>query len=101
LPGVFAISSFYLFAPYFEAMGRPGIVTIVLVSGLAVKLVLCVLLIPIFGAAGAAISSTAAYSICFILFIFLARSKFKMKEIFTLKEHFTVIKDLFNNIFDF
>lgn len=104
LPGIFAMSTYYLFASYFQALGKPGIVTFVLIVAFIVKLVLCILLIPKFGSIGAAISSTGAYAVCFIMFllIFRERSRFKMKEIFTLqKEDLNIIRNSLNNIFDF
>jgi len=104
LPGIFAISTYYLFASYFQALGKPGIVTFVLAVVLILKLILCIVLIPKFGSIGAAIASTGAYSVCFFTFLvlFRKRSRFRFKEIFTLqKEDLNIIRNSLNNIFDF
>ncbi len=104
LPGLVAMSAYYIFSSYFQAIGRPGLVTMVLAVVLASKVVLCGLLIPKFNSSGAAIACSISYGLSFIIFlsIFILRSKFKFKEIFTYKaSDFAFIRSSLYSVFDF
>jgi O-antigen/teichoic acid export membrane protein len=62
LPGIVAFASAGTFASYFIfQLGRPSAVTIINVAMIAAQLAGCFALVPRFGLAGAAISSTVAY----------------------------------------
>lgn len=64
LPGIVAFTSAGTFASYFGfQLGRPAIVTGVNVVMIAVQTAACLLLVPRYGAAGAALASSAAYAI--------------------------------------
>lgn len=104
LPGLFAMSTYYLFASYFQAIGRPGAVSLMLGIILAEKLALCWLLIPRFNLIGAAIASTLSYVTCFLVFLFVFRIKSKMRlgELLVLKQaDINSMRNSLNNIFDF
>jgi O-antigen/teichoic acid export membrane protein len=104
LPGMISISTYYLFSSYFQAIGRPGIITAVLFVVLAVKIVLCYMLIPTMHSSGGAIASSVSYLVCFLIFLtlFIIQTRFKLKEIFILKaSDFNVIKNSFNDMFYF
>ncbi len=87
LPGLAAMSTYYLFASYFQAIGRPGLVSAVLAAVLLEKVLLCGLLIPRYGAGGAAMAATISYLSCFAIFlwIFRKRAKFAVSDILMLK----------------
>jgi O-antigen/teichoic acid export membrane protein len=104
LPGMVAMSFYYLFSSYFQAVGRPGFVTVVLAAVFAEKLFLSWLLIPPMGAVGAAIASTIAYVTCFAAFLlaFRVKAKYGVSEIFALsRSELDYIRNSLNNIFDF
>jgi len=104
LPGLVAMSTYYLFSSYFQAIGRPGLVTGILVIALTVKIVFCNIFIPKISSSGAAIASTISYLVCFMVFltVFVIRSKFKLSEVFILKSSdVNFIKNSLNDIFDF
>ena len=104
LPGLFAMSTYYLFASYFQAVGRPGLVTAVLAGVLLEKIILCAFLIPRLGPGGAAIAATISYATSFAVFLwaFQKRAKFTVSDIVVLKgSDINFIRNSFNNIFDF
>jgi O-antigen/teichoic acid export membrane protein len=103
LPGLLAMSGYYLFASYFQAVGRPGFVTVVLAAVLAEKGLLCRILIPAIGPAGAAVSTSVAYLTCFIIFLtaFRRRSRLGVREILVLTPaDMNSIRSSLNNILD-
>lgn len=104
LPGLFAMSTYYLFASYFQAVGRPGVVSIILGIILVEKLALCWLLIPKLNAIGAAMASTLSYCTCFAIFLFVFRMKVKttLSELLLFRQSdVNLIRSSLNNIFDF
>lgn len=104
LPGLAAMACYYLFSSYFQAIGRPGFVTLTLLAVLAEKCLLSYFLIPRFNSAGAAAATTISYASCFLVFLtaFRMRAKFRMKEIFVLKQSdINFMRNSLNNIFDF
>lgn len=104
LPGLFAMSTYYLFASYLQAIGRPGVVSLILGIILAGKLALCWLLIPRFNLIGAAMASTLSYVGCFIIFLFAFRIKstIGLGELLVLRQSdINSIRNSLNNIFDF
>lgn len=104
LPGLVAMSTYYLFSSYFQAIGKPGLVTAILSIILIVKVVLCGLMIPGLGSLGAAYACSIAYLACFAVFllVFIMRSKLRLVEIFMLKpSDMAFIRNSLNDIFDF
>jgi len=104
LPGIVAISSLYLFSSYFQAIGKPIIITVVLFIVLIVKAGLSYLLIPIMGSSGAAIATTLSYLFCFLIFlvIFVIKTRFQLKEIFLFKSSdFSILKNSINDLIHF
>lgn len=66
--GAAAVCTAYLFG-----VGRPGLTSCAMGAGVAVTVVLDVLLIPRFGAVGAAVASSAAYLVTAVLLMALTR----------------------------
>lgn len=87
LPGFVFISLYYLFFSYFNAIGKPGIVAVILVITLFVKLFLSIFAIPKWGIIGAATTSTVSYLLCGLLFLaaFWVKSKRPLREIFIIR----------------
>lgn len=71
LPGFLMMSFYYIFFSYFFSKGKPEVVTFVLSSTMAFKALLAIILVPLRGAEGAAISSTIAYTFCGLTFIII------------------------------
>jgi O-antigen/teichoic acid export membrane protein len=63
LPGVVAYSVVAVLSRFIVGQGRPGIGTLVLVTGLAINIVCNLVLIPRFGILGAAASSSISYGV--------------------------------------
>jgi len=104
IPGILAMSTYYLFSSYFLAAGMPGIVTMILAAVLVIKTALCALLVSRMNIYGAAIASTVSYITCFAAFlvIFRMRSKFKISDMFVLSgSDMNFIRNSLNNMFDF
>jgi len=103
IPGILAMSTYYLFSSYFQAMGMPGIVTIILAGALVVKTALCALLISSLNVYGAAIASSVSYIACFVVFlvIFKVKSKSKISGMFMISAaDINYIRNSLNNVFD-
>ena len=104
LPGLVAMSGYYLFSSYFQAIGKPGFVAITLFVILAEKILLSYLLIPRLDLLGAAIATTVAYFTSFVVFLFAfqKRARFNMREMLVLKQSdINFIRNSLNNMFDF
>lgn len=67
LPGVYLIGLESVLVQHFNALGLPRIIPIYWVVTLVVNLVLVFVLVPRFGARGAAIASTISYALIFVL----------------------------------
>lgn len=87
LPGFIFISLFYLFFSYFGAVGRPEIVTIILVATLIVKFFSSLFAVSRWGMIGAAAASTVSYVLCgfALLTAFYKKSKKSLKDIFVVR----------------
>lgn len=98
LPGAFLMSLYYIFFSYFYAKSKPGLVTSVISLTMLFKIVLSVLLIPRCGIIGAAVSSSATYIFCAIIFIvlFMKHSGYSVSQVFVIR--FSDIKYLFNKL---
>jgi O-antigen/teichoic acid export membrane protein len=71
LPGVIFTSATKIFASYNIALNKLNYNLIATVFGLLISVVLGILLIPLYGAVGAAITSTLTYFVIFIVVYFL------------------------------
>ncbi len=67
LPGVIALSQTYIIKADLNGRGKPGVATLGALIALTVTIVLDLLLIPRYGIIGAAIASTCAYTIEFVV----------------------------------
>ncbi|MFL5675658.1 MAG: polysaccharide biosynthesis C-terminal domain-containing protein [Chloroflexota bacterium] len=67
LPGIVAYSVVAVLSRYITGRGRPGMGTVILVSGLAVNIAINLVLIPRYGIAGAAAASSVSYLVTAIL----------------------------------
>lgn len=87
LPGFIFLSLYYLFFSYFNAIGKPEIVAIILVITLIIKFFSSIFAIPRWGMIGAAVTSAVAYVLCGVLFIimFKIKSQKRLNEIFIIK----------------
>jgi len=67
LPGIVAYSAVAVLSRYLVGRGRPGLATSAMLAGLAVNIGCNVLLIPVLGISGAAISSSISYGLTAII----------------------------------
>ncbi|MFL5679357.1 MAG: polysaccharide biosynthesis C-terminal domain-containing protein [Chloroflexota bacterium] len=67
LPGVVAYSVVAVLSRYIVGQGRPGVGTLVLVTGLAANVVCNLILIPRYGIVGAAAASSISYAVTAVL----------------------------------
>ena len=74
LPGVVAYSVVAILSRYIVGQGRPGIGTLVLLTGLAANIVLNLVLIPRYGILGAAAASSISYGVTALLTLAVFRS---------------------------
>lgn len=58
-----------LFGAYFLGQGHPGMTTLASLAGLIVTVVLALLLIPMFGIIGAAVTSSIAYTVITLVYV--------------------------------
>lgn len=96
IPGFIFISLYYPFFSYFNAVGKPEILTAILSIILVIKLILSIIAIPRWGMAGAAGASTISYFLCGLLFLiaFWIKSKESLRNTFIIKS--TDIKYVWN-----
>ena len=73
LPGLMAMTLNYSYSNYFSSIGKPLVGGAVFCIGLIINIILNLWLIPIFGIHGAAISSSIAYTVITIGFIYKIR----------------------------
>ena len=67
LPGIVAYSAVAVLSRYLVGRGRPGLATSAMLAGLAVNIGCNVLLIPVLGISGAAISSSISYGLTAVI----------------------------------
>ena len=76
LPGVFFLSLYTILANYLAAIGLPAIAVVAPFLALVLNVVLNLLLIPPYGATGAALASSAAYLALFLVGLsYIARNR--------------------------
>jgi len=87
LPGFLMMSLYYIFFSYFFSKNKPEIVTFIIILTIIFKIILGIILIPLWGAKGAALSSTFSYIFCAVTFIiiFLRHSKIAILDTFLIK----------------
>ncbi len=73
LPGIVAYSVVAVLSRYIVGRGRPGLATFAMLAGLAVNIASNVTLIPLFGIAGAAMSSSISYGCTAVLILAMFR----------------------------
>lgn len=95
--GVLLLNATTTFTQYFASKGNFHIATIASTIGLIPTLVFGFLLIPRYGIAGAAISTTLSYTIIFLIeyYYFHRYSKAKIKDLLPDKQDIIYLKDLF------
>ncbi|MAD02213.1 MAG: hypothetical protein CMK65_01110 [Pseudoalteromonas sp.] len=101
VPGVVAMSVNFVFSNFFSASGRPIIGVYCFASGLVANVLLCYLLIPIYGVAGAALASTLAYAAITLAFLFMLKYHHQVSVLSLFKVYskdFAFIKDKFGSI---
>jgi len=102
LPGIMGLSLYPFLKTDVLGVGRPGLLSQVSTVTMFVNLALNFLLIPRFGASGAAISSSASYLLSsLVLLVFVAKkSGLPAREILFMRSaDFSMIKDLFRSKF--
>lgn len=102
LPGFIFVSLYYLFFSYFNAIGKPEIITFIAVITLVVKLILSLLIIPRWGISGAALASSISYFLCGVMFFtaFMVNSGKSWKEVLIINNgDIKYIRDLFSSGF--
>jgi O-antigen/teichoic acid export membrane protein len=87
LPGVFFIGLQSVLVQHFNAMGLPKTVPVFWVVTLVINLVMVFLMVPRYGARGAAWASTISYSLISFLMIgyFLVETRRSLSELFVLR----------------
>ncbi|MBP1644879.1 MAG: teichoic acid transporter [Bacteroidetes bacterium] len=98
--GVLLLNATTTFTQYFASKGNFHIATIASTIGLIPTLVLGLLLIPRYGIAGAAISTTLSYTIIFLIeyYYFRKYSNAKLKDLIPKKEDFNYFITLIKTI---
>lgn len=87
LPGVFLVGIESVLVQHFTGTGMPVAITVFWLITLAVNLGLNLTLVPVFGARGAAATSTVSYSLifCFVAGYFCLKTKRRPVEMFWLR----------------
>jgi len=87
LPGVYLISIASVLAQHFSGTGLPLPLPLFWIAGLAVNTVANFLVVPVYGAVGAAITSSASYALVFILisFYFQARTGNRLRDAYVIR----------------
>jgi len=87
LPGVFFIGLQSVIVQHFNAMGLPKTVPVFWVITLAINLIMVFMVVPRYGARGAAFASTISYSLISFLMIgyFLVETRRTLSELFVLR----------------
>lgn len=87
LPGIIVLSGSKILATYISGKGKPHICTIISIFALLLNISLNIYIIPLWGIRGAALTSTIAYSVHFILFLtaFTVLSKEKVMDVLFVK----------------
>jgi len=87
LPGVFFIGLQSVLVQHFNAMGLPKTVPVFWVVTLVINLIMVFLMVPRYGARGAAWASTISYSLISFLMIgyFLVETRRSLSELFVLR----------------
>ena len=97
LPGIVAFSAVNVLASYIGGIGKPRLNLYIALAGLSVTIALDLLLIPRLSIIGAAIASTASYSLSAILTVvfFIRESRIRLaKVVLPTGEDFGLIKSL-------
>lgn len=89
LPGVVLLTIYKVMNMDLAGKGKPWIAIFAMLPALVVNILLNLYLIPIYGAAGAAFSSTISYSVAALLFLFLysRTAKISVVEIISYKKN--------------
>lgn len=95
LPGVYLVSIESVLVQYFTGGGLPVLIPFFWVATLAVNIALNIALVPGFGARGAAVASTIAYALIFILVMLYFRLKTDYSISFTLLPRAAELRALF------
>jgi len=87
LPGVFFIGLQSVLVQHFNAMGLPKTVPVFWVITLVINLIMVFLMVPRYGARGAAMASTISYSLISFLMIgyFVVETRRSLSELFVLR----------------
>jgi len=87
LPGFIFLSLYYPFSSYFNAIGKPEIVALILIITLLIKLFSSIFVISKWGIIGAAVTSTSTYLLCGLLFlaVFMIKSRKRLGEILIIR----------------
>jgi|GEM_PF-1263729 len=99
--GIFAAYAGIFFNNFF-AKGKPHFTSLILIGSLIINIILNVLLIPIMGVSGAALSAFVSYFLAALaaVFIFWRMSKITLAEIFLFKaSDFIILYDRFLHLF--
>ncbi|MBD8490475.1 flippase [Echinicola sp. CAU 1574] len=102
IPGVLLLTIFKVLNMDLAGKGKPWISLKAMVPALIINVILNILLIPTYGAKGAAFASTVSYTFAAILFLFIYSKlcKIPIKEIIRYKkEDFTFIESIKNKVF--
>jgi O-antigen/teichoic acid export membrane protein len=88
LPGIYFMSINKIYSSYFMGIGKPKIPMFISLVTIILTLTFDFILIPIFGAKGAAYSSDIGYIISFIIstMVFINNSGIKFSELFLVKK---------------
>lgn len=87
VPGIWSLSIGKVLAAYVAGMGRPELATYSILSSLAVTIILDLLLIPLFGINGAAITSSVSYTVytAVLVFFYLRHTKARLADLFLIQ----------------
>jgi len=101
-PGVLALSANTIFSHYFSGLGNPKISLWANMIGFIFTIIFAIVLIPVFGLAGAALTSSISYSstVVYQYFIFKKQTGVLFKHWLPVKQDFSDFKRIFSRIFN-
>lgn len=94
-PGILALSVSTVFTHYFSGKGKNIINTIASAIGLVVTIIACIILIPLFGINGAALSASLSYCLA-LIYLYIKFSKYsdsKLLDFIPNKKDLLFLKD--------
>jgi len=74
--GMFFLALSYIYASVFQGVGKPKIPAFIMLGAIAIQIVCLYMLVPRYGLAGAAVSTTSACSLAFILLQYMHAKHF-------------------------